>query len=157
MAGVKDDAGTPSEGPNVLVVLCDQLRIDLLGCYGGTLVRTPHIDALARDGVLFERAYTPTAICSPARASLLTGLYAHQHHMFNNSTPRYSYCQHLRPGLTTLADWADGRRAGDGQDGRPYETAYFGKWHIGPAEDLFASRFHHTQRPYAGGPSFLTG
>ena len=75
---------------NVLVFLCDQLRIDLLGCYGGTLVRTPNFDALAADGVLFERSYTPTAICSPARASLLTGLYAHEHHMFNNSTERYS-------------------------------------------------------------------
>ena len=55
--------------PNVLIFFCDQLRLDLLGCYGGTLVRTPHIDALARDSAVFERAYTPTAICSPARAS----------------------------------------------------------------------------------------
>ncbi|MGH2368797.1 MAG: sulfatase family protein, partial [Chloroflexota bacterium] len=86
--------------PNVLVVLCDQLRRDLLGAYGSRLVRTPHLDALAAESVVFERAYTPTGICSPARASLMTGLYAHAHHMFNNSTPRYSYCQHLRPDVT---------------------------------------------------------
>jgi choline-sulfatase len=134
--------------PNVLVFLCDQLRIDLLGCYGGTLVRTPNIDALAADGVLFERAYTPTAICSPARASLMTGLYAHRHHMFNNSTPRYSYCEHLRPGLSTLDGWID--------DETDYESAYFGKWHVGTATDLFNSRFHHTQKPIPGGPPFLT-
>jgi arylsulfatase A-like enzyme len=133
---------------NVLVFLCDQLRIDLLGCYGGTLVRTPNIDALALDSVVFDRAYTPTAICSPARASLLTGLYAHEHHMFNNSTPRYSYCEHLRPGLSTLDGWI--------ADRTQYESAYFGKWHIGPAEDLFNSRFHHTQEPDPDGPPFLT-
>ena len=139
----------PSAQPsNVLVFLCDQLRLDLLGCYGGTLVRTPSIDALAADGVVFERAYTPTAICSPARASLLTGLYAHAHHMFNNSTPRYSYCEHLRPGLTTLDAWI--------ADHTAYESAYFGKWHIGPADDLFGSRFHHTQRPDDSDRPFLT-
>ena len=80
--------------PNVLIFLCDQLRLDLLACYGETLVRTPNISALAQDSCVFERAYTPCAICSPARASLLTGLYPHSHHMFNNSTPGYSYCEH---------------------------------------------------------------
>jgi arylsulfatase A-like enzyme len=50
--------------PNVLVFFCDQLRPDLLGCYGGSLVRTPNMDALAADGTVFENAYTPTAICS---------------------------------------------------------------------------------------------
>ncbi|MXZ21711.1 MAG: sulfatase-like hydrolase/transferase [Caldilineaceae bacterium SB0665_bin_25] len=85
--------------PNVLIFLCDQLRIDLLSCYQETLVRTPHITELTGDSCLFERAYTPCAICSPARASLLTGLYPHGHHMFNNSSPRYSYCQHLRPDM----------------------------------------------------------
>jgi len=137
-----------AERPNVLVILCDELRIDLLGCYGGHLVRTPNFDALAADGVVFERAYTPTAVCSPARASLMTGLYAHTHHMFCNSTPGYSYSQHLRPGLQTLDAWL--------ADETPYETAYFGKWHVGPADDLFRSRFHHTHRPYEGGPPFLT-
>ena len=125
--------------PNVLVFLCDQLRIDLLHCYGSAhpvtgapLVRTPHLDALAQDSMVFERAYTPTAICSPARASLMTGLYAHSHHMFNNSTPRYSYCEHLRPDAVMLPDWIAANT--------PYESAYFGKWHVGTADDLFRSR-----------------
>ncbi len=134
---------------NVLVFLCDQLRIDLLGCYGGDLVRTPNLDRFAEESVVFERAYTPCALCSPARASLMTGLYPHAHHMFNNSTPGYSYCEHLRDDLQTLPDWA---RAETG-----HETAYFGKWHIGPAEDLFASSFDHTHpRPYDGGPAYLS-
>ena len=137
--------------PNVLVFFCDQLRPDLLGCYGGDMVRTPNMDALAADGTLFENGYTPTAICSPARASMMTGLYAHKHHMFNNSTPRYSYCHHLRPDMRMVQDWA--------ADETDYETAYYGKWHIGPPPDLFASRFEHAHRPpYPGRtPLFATG
>lgn len=134
--------------PNVLIFLCDQLRIDLLTCYTDTLARTPHISALAQDACLFERAYTPCAICSPARASLLTGLYPHSHHMFNNSTPNYSYCEHIRPGVGMIQDWIE--------EESDYVSAWFGKWHIGPAQDLFDSRFHHTHRPYEGGPGFLT-
>lgn len=122
--------------PNILVLFCDQLRIDLLGCYGGRLVRTPNIDALACESVVFDRAYTPCALCSPARASLMTGVYPHRHHMFNNSTPGYSYCEHLRPDMQILPDWAAKHT--------DYETAYFGKWHIGPAADLFNSAFHRT-------------
>jgi choline-sulfatase len=133
---------------NILVILCDQLRIDILKCYGGNLVRTPNIDSLCKESVIFEKAYTPTAICSPARASLMTGLYPHGHHMFNNSTPTYSYCEHLRPDITMIQDWADSETN--------YETAYFGKWHIGNAQDLFNSRFHNTHpKPYENGPTFL--
>ena len=144
-------ADSPDTSPNVLVFICDQLRPDLLGCYGGDLVRTPNIDALAADSTVFENGFTPTAICSPARASLLTGLYAHKHHMFNNSTRPYSYCEHLRPDMRMVQDWA--------ADETAYETAYYGKWHIGPPQDLFDSRFEHAHRPpYAGRtPAFATG
>jgi len=121
---------------NIVVFFCDQLQRDLLRLYGGKLVNTPNLDALAADGTVFDEAYTPTAICSPARASLMTGLYAHTHHMFNNSTPSYSYCEHLRPGASMVQDVA--------ADIEQFETAYFGKWHIGPADDLFDSRFDHT-------------
>ena len=139
--------GTPVGQPNVLVFFCDQLRRDLLGCYGDTLVRTPHIDALASEAVVFDQYYTPTPICSPARASLMTGLYPHEHHMFNNSSPRYSYCQHLRPGVWMLPDWIAAET--------DYESAYFGKWHIGPVEDLYSSRFEHTQQPDPSRPAAL--
>ena len=139
--------GAPTVRPNVLVLFCDQLRRDLLGCFGGTLVRTPHLDALAHDSAIYDQYYTPTPICSPARASLMTGLYAHEHHMFNNSSPRYSYCRHLRPGVWILPDWI--------AEETDYESAYFGKWHIGPAEDLYNSSFEHTQRPDPSLPAAL--
>lgn len=133
---------------NVVVFFCDQLRLDILSCYGGRVVRTQNLQHLADDSVVFDRAYTPTAICSPARASLMTGLYAHNHHMFNNSSPRYSYCEHLRPDRNMVQDWV--------RNHTDYQSGYFGKWHIGPAGDLFASRFHRTHpRPYDGGPYYL--
>ncbi|MBN1865567.1 MAG: sulfatase-like hydrolase/transferase [Victivallales bacterium] len=130
------NAPKPEMKPNIVVFFCDQLRIDLLSCYGGNKVRTPNIDALAANSTVFGRAYTPCALCSPARASLMTGLYPHSHHMFNNSTPGYSYCEHLKPEIAILPDWV--------KDETDYESAYFGKWHIGSAQDLFNSSFTHT-------------
>ena len=132
---------------NILVFFCDQLRLDYLGCYGGNLARTPNINALADASVVFDRAYTPIALCSPARASLMTGLYPHAHHMFNNSTPGYSYCHHLRPDLAILPDWI--------ADNTTYESAYFGKWHIGPNADLYHSRFDHTGDRYEDSPPHM--
>lgn len=136
------------DSPNILMFFCDQLRLDLLSCYGGNIVRTPHIDQLVKNSTVFERACTPTAICSPARASLMTGLYPHNHHMFTNSSPNYSYCEHLKPNLDMLPDWINKHTN--------YESAYFGKWHIGTADDLFNSSFHHTHpHPYEGGVPYL--
>ncbi|MCH8294541.1 sulfatase-like hydrolase/transferase [Candidatus Poribacteria bacterium] len=66
--------------PNILVLMTDQQRFDTVSAYGiNPICRTPHIDNLAQRGVRFENAFTPTAICSPARASFYTGLYPHKH------------------------------------------------------------------------------
>ena len=64
--------------PNVLFIMADQLRADALGCYGNPICQTPHLDGLARSGVLFERSLTPNPICVPARASITTGNYSHR-------------------------------------------------------------------------------
>jgi arylsulfatase A-like enzyme len=58
--------------PNVLFVLCDDLRPDALGCYGSKHVKTPNIDRLAAEGVLFKNAFCTTSLCSPSRASMRT-------------------------------------------------------------------------------------
>lgn len=62
---------------NVLLITADQLRADVLGCYGDPVCQTPAIDNLARSGVLFENAFTPNPICVPARACITTGNYPH--------------------------------------------------------------------------------
>jgi arylsulfatase len=62
--------------PNVLWICTDQQRTDTLGCYGNPLVHTPHIDRLAESGVLFERAYCQSPVCTPSRASFMTGRYS---------------------------------------------------------------------------------
>jgi iduronate 2-sulfatase len=68
--------------PNVLFIAVDDLR-PLLGCYGNVQMKTPHIDRLARQGVLFERAYCQFAACGPTRASVLTGMYPEQNGVFD--------------------------------------------------------------------------
>ena len=75
-----------ADRPNVLFILCDDLRPAAVGCYGSAHVKTPHIDALAADGVRFANAFCTTSLCSPSRASILTGLYAHSHGVRDNFT-----------------------------------------------------------------------
>ena len=73
------------EQPNILVLMSDQQRIDTIGAYGlNSVCKTPNIDKLADRGVRYENAFTPTAICSPARASFYTGLYPHKHGVTGN-------------------------------------------------------------------------
>ena len=67
-----------SDRLNLLFIMPDQLRADFLSCYGADFIETPHIDGLAARGVRYERAYSPSPICVPARAMLLTGRNAIQ-------------------------------------------------------------------------------
>src|SRR4051794_5971631 len=65
--------------PNILVILIDDLRFDEFGAGGHPYIKTPHIDRIAHEGALFERAFHTPPICSPTRASILTGQYASRH------------------------------------------------------------------------------
>jgi N-acetylglucosamine-6-sulfatase len=100
---------------NVVIVLTDDHRYDLLGVMGHPFVETPHMDSLARSGALFRNAFVTTALCSPSRASILTGLYAHRHRVVDNNNP-------IPPGTTFFPQYL--QRAG-------YATAFIGKWHMG--------------------------
>jgi arylsulfatase A-like enzyme len=108
-----------AEPPNVVFVLCDDLRPDALGCYGSAHVRTPHIDSLAKRGVRFANAFCTTSLCSPSRASILTGLYAHRHGVRDNFTELPDELPHWPAQL---------QKSG-------YATAYVGKWHMGEDND----------------------
>ena len=59
--------------PNILLIMCDQLRADVLGCYGNDFVKTPNIDRLAAEGICFDNAYSPTPVCIPARHAVISG------------------------------------------------------------------------------------
>jgi arylsulfatase A-like enzyme len=107
--------------PNVLMIVSDQERADVLGCYGGPCL-TPAIDGLAADGVQFETCLAPTAICSPTRASFLTGLYPHGHGILNNVHEPDALRVELAPGTVTYPVLL--RDAG-------YRLGYVGKWHAG--------------------------
>ena len=103
--------------PNLLVILVDDLRYDEFGAGGHPYMKTPHVDRLAREGALFERAFHTTPICSPNRASIMTGQYASRHGVIDNVAR--DAMSHRLPNYHLEL-----RRLG-------YETAHIGKWHMG--------------------------
>lgn len=103
--------------PNIVVVLVDDLRWDALGCTGLPWVKTPHIDRIAREGMAFRNAFVTTPLCSPSRASFLTGHYVHRHGVRGNRDN--SALSHQLKTFPALL-----QKAG-------YDTAYVGKWHMG--------------------------
>ncbi len=86
---------------NVLFIMCDQLRADYLSCMGHKTLQTPHIDALAADGVTFDRAYVQSPICGPSRMSFYTGRYTFTHGSTWNNVPlsvaEWTIGDYLRP------------------------------------------------------------
>jgi N-acetylglucosamine-6-sulfatase len=105
--------------PNVVFVLTDDQRADCLGLAGHPYLKTPNIDRLGKEGVYFPNAFCTTSLCSPSRASILSGLYAHSHGVVNNFT---EYPRELPSFPRQL------QAAG-------YRTAYIGKYHMGEEND----------------------
>src|SRR5687768_4006189 len=75
-----------SRQPNVVFVLTDDQRWDTVSLNPRSQVKTPNIDRLGREGVYFRNAFCTTSLCSPSRASILSGLYGHSHGVLNNFT-----------------------------------------------------------------------
>lgn len=100
--------------PNVVFVFADQWRAQSVGCYGNDQVQTPNIDRLAGRSVKFNNAIATCPVCSPYRASLMTGQYPHQHGVFVNDV-------HLPD---------DAQSLGKQFKGAGYNTGYIGKWHL---------------------------
>jgi N-acetylglucosamine-6-sulfatase len=103
--------------PNIVFILVDDLRWDELGCTGHPFVKTPNIDRIAREGAMFRNAFVTTPLCSPSRASFLTGQYAHTHGIIDN-VDRSAASRRLSTFPSTLH-----------QSG--YTSAFVGKWHMG--------------------------
>jgi len=103
--------------PNLIVILIDDLRYDEFGAGGHPYMQTPSIDRLASEGALFERAFHTTPICSPNRASIVTGQYASRHGIIDNVAR--DAMSHRLPNYHLALQQ------------RGYETAHIGKWHMG--------------------------
>jgi N-acetylglucosamine-6-sulfatase len=109
----------PPRRPNIVFVITDDQRWDSLRATGHPFARTPNIDRLAREGALFRNFFATTPLCSPSRASFLTGQYAHAHHVTNNDRVGLDVISH------TLATFPRRLRESG------YETSFIGKWHMG--------------------------
>jgi N-acetylglucosamine-6-sulfatase len=113
--------------PNVVFVLSDDYRWDYLSCAGHPFVKTPHIDRLAAEGVRFANTFTTTSLCSPSRASMLSGLYAHAHGVVNNFTDFPDQLPSFPRQLQAAG----------------YDTAYIGKWHMNENSDAPRPGFNY--------------
>ena len=136
---------------NILFLLVDQQRQDCLACYGNPIVQTPNLDRLAQNGIQFNNMFTPTALCSPARTSLQTGLWPHNTQVMFNT--------------------ANGGRSGGVKDSDPsipyfsqlmkkdrWQLGHIGKWRIGTEKNKPSDRgYECVYYPAYGLPSHIYG
>lgn len=134
--------------PNVIIIYCDDLGYGDLGCYGNTIIKTPHIDSLARNGNRFTDFYACAAVCAPSRAGLLTGRYPFRTGIIGNPFPKEepmgrrlarNFGMMLRGlGSIDLRDDVVARGLADEEitiaealKHAGYKTGMIGKWHLG--------------------------
>lgn len=101
--------------PNILIILSDDHAYQAIGAYGNKMMQTPAIDRLAKEGVLFKKAYVTNSICGPSRAVILTGKYSHKNGFKDNENSSFYSSQN-----TFIKELTKGG----------YQTAWVGKWHL---------------------------
>ena len=120
LAGIPASAAPgPGRRPNVLLVVSDQLHHRAMRCAGNEIIETPNLDRLAGEGVRFDNAVCPTPFCSPTRASLMTGMFPHQHRIIRNLRKN-------DPGLDPALPTTEQVLIDEG-----YAARQVGKWHLG--------------------------
>ncbi|CAD78151.1 MAG TPA: DUF4976 domain-containing protein [Rhodopirellula baltica] len=115
------------EPRNVVFILTDDHRFDAMGCAGHPFLETPNLDSIAANGTHIKNAFVTTSLCSPSRASILTGLYTHKHRVIDNN-------RLVPDGTLFFPQYL--QRAG-------YDTAFVGKWHMGGHHDDPRPGFDH--------------
>jgi arylsulfatase A-like enzyme len=128
--------------PNILFIMADDLGWRDTAVYGSTFYETPHIDALARSGMRFTDAYAANPLCSPTRASIMTGQYPLRHGLTSASGHKPEIMEHkertsgpeeLRSSGPSTLNYLDPKHytVGKAMKDAGYATAFFGKWHMG--------------------------
>ena len=116
---------TESQLPNIVYILADDLGYGDLGSYGQKIIKTPNIDQLAADGILFTNHYAGSSVCAPSRASLMTGKHTGESYVRGNYETGplgFGACLELRDQDVTVGEVLKGAK---------YETAVIGKWGLG--------------------------
>jgi arylsulfatase A len=134
-AAAAEDAPASGRGPNFIVILCDNLGYGDVGCFGSKRNRTPHLDAMAAEGMRFTSFYVTSGVCTPSRASLMTGCYPRRVNLHVDSRGGLVLRPVERKGLSpkevTLAEVLKQRG---------YATACIGKWHLGDQPPFLPTR-----------------
>ena len=133
--------------PNIVLILCDDLGFGDLGCYGNRIIHTPNLDRMAAGGVRFTEFHTTSPVCTPTRASLMTGHYPQRYGIHSADVPESSLRYSVPASALTIAEVL--HEAG-------YYTAHIGKWHLGEPPDAPHPRqqgFDHFFGLFGGRPS----
>ena len=121
--------------PNFIVIFCDNLGYGDIGCFGSTLHRTPAVDRMAREGMRFTDFYATSGVCTPSRASLITGCYPRRVNMHlsdkGGAVLQPVAAKGLHPDEVTIAEVLKSRG---------YATAIIGKWHLGDQPQFLPTR-----------------